>query len=239
MFTQFDEHRSGGYLQTAATVIAVTISATASYQFFATYSGALLAGIVPEAFLSAAAGLIGVLMLEAGAIFWQRSLQHDADSDQQVQIARAGYLVSVVLSVVVTMLFFLLTSSLIAPYMADVAPIVNAFAAVILIGIVGFQFTAKMQYSGAATTSVEARQRAEMRAMQNTAKYSVERETTRADLAEALSNIERALPAASKAQGMQAAKEFISARYGKGDGVAVFNLAENGTEPARPTQRRK
>ena len=240
MFTQFDEHRSGGYLQTAATVIAVTISALASFQFFATYSGALLAGIVPDAFLAVAAGLIGVIMLEGGALYWQRSLQHDADSGQQVQIARAGYLVSVIASVTITMLYFLLTSTLIAPYLAEVQAVIDGFAAIVLIGIVGFQFTASMQYRGAATNSVEARQKVEIGALANSARFTVERETTRADLAEALANIEKQLPAASKAQGAQAAQEFIAARYGQGDGngVSVFNLAENGQQPERPTERR-
>ena len=229
MFTQFDEHRSGGYLQTAATVIAVTISGLASFQFFATYSGALLAGIIPAAFLAAAAGLIGVVMLEGGALYWQRSLQYDADSQTQVQIAKAGYLVSVTLSVIVTMLYFLLTSTLVAPYMADVEPIIKAAAALVLVGIVGFQFTAKMQYSGAATTSIEARQRSELRALQNTAKHSVDRETTRADLAEALASIERQLPEASKKQGQQAARDFIAARCG--DGVTLVDLSANGANP--------
>ena len=90
----------------------------------------------------------------------------------------------------------------------------------------GFQFTAKMQYSGAATNSVEARQKAEIRALQNTARYSVERETTRADLAEALANIERALPAASKEHGKQEAAAFLAARYGLGNGdIPPANLA--------------
>ena len=224
VFTQFDDHRSGGFLQTAATVTAVAISALASFQFFASYSGALLSGLLPEAFLSAAAGLIGVVMLEGAALYWQRSLQHDADSQAQVQIARAGYLVSVILSVTVTMLYFVLSSSLVAPYMTEVLPVVNAFAALVLVGIVGFQFTAKMQYSGAATTSVEARQAAELRALQNTARYDVERETTRSDLSEALANIEKALPAASRKQGQQTAEEFLAARYGQHEAT-----------PARPT----
>ena len=64
MFSDFNEHRSGGYLQTAATVIAVAISALASFQFFATYSGALLAGLVPDEFLAIAAGLIGGLIAQ-------------------------------------------------------------------------------------------------------------------------------------------------------------------------------
>ena len=240
MFTQFDEHRSGGYLQTAATTIAVIISALASFQFFASYSGGLLAGLLPGEFLSVGAGLIGVVMLEGGALYWQRSLQHDADSQAQVQIARAGYLVSVILSVTVTMLYFLLTSSLVSPYLADVQAIVNAFAALVLIGIVGFQFTAKMQYSGAATNSVEARQRAEIGALANSARFTIERESTRADLQEALANIEKALPEASKKHGQQEAASYIGARYGQDNGANSFSLvdlAENGNPTKRPAGR--
>lgn len=209
----FDEHRSGGYLQTAATVVAVVISALASFQFFATYSSGLLAGLLPGEFLAVASGLVGVIMLEGGALYWQRSLQYDSDSQSQVQIARAGYLVSVALSVTVTMLYFLLTSSLVAPYLAEVQAVVNAFAALTLVLVIGFQFTAKMQYSGAATTSVEARQKAELRAMSNSARYSVERESTRADLQHALNDIEKALPEASRKRGQQEAQAYLGSRY--------------------------
>lgn len=228
MLNSFDSHRSGGFLQSAATVIAVMISALASFQFFATYSGGLLAGLIPDAFLSIGAGLIGVIMLEGGALYWQRSLQYDADSEQQVQIARAGYLVSVILSVTITMLYFLMTSELVAPYLGDVAPVVNGFAAIVLIGIVGFQFTAKMQYSGAATTSVEARQRAEIGALANSARFTVERESTRADLAQMLSNIEAELPAASKEQGRRSAQSYLDSRYGNDVEETRAPLSVNG-----------
>ena len=60
--------RSGGFVQKAATVLAVAISGLASFQFFSSYSGALLAGLVPTEFLSIAAGLIGVFMLEGGTL---------------------------------------------------------------------------------------------------------------------------------------------------------------------------
>lgn len=239
MFSQLEQHRSGGYLQAAATIVAVAISALASFQFFATYSGGLLAGLVPPDFLAIAAGLIGVTLLEGGTIYWQRSLQHDADSQQQVTIARAAYMVSMVLSVGVTMLYFLLTSSLIAPYVASVQHIINGLAALVIIGATGFQFVAKLSYSGAATTSVEARQRAELAALANMARFNVERESTRADLEQAIANIERALPDASRRRGRQDAGEYIAARYGpgQGNGAGGFRLVDIAEDTQRPTPR--
>ena len=238
MFDSFSEHRSGGFLQTAATVIAVAISALASFQFFATYSGGLLAGLLPVEFLSVAAGLIGVVLCEGAALYWQRSVQFDADSQQQVQIAKAGYLVSVVASVTITMLYFLLTSDLVSPYLQEVQAVVDGFAALTLIGLVGFQFTAKMQYSGAATTSVEARQRAELGALANSARFTIERESTRSDLQQALANIEKALPEASRKRGRQEAETFVNSRYGNGvSGFSLVDLAaaaeQNGAHPAQ------
>jgi len=239
MFDSFDERRSGGFLQGAATVVAVVISGLASFQFFSTYSGGLLAGLLPPEFLSLTAGLIGVTLLEGGTLYWQRSLQFDADSEQQVQIARAAYYVSMVLSVTVTMLYFALSSSLLAEYVDEVQYIVNGFAAVTIIFTTGFQFVAKLSYAGAATTSVEQRQRAELGALANTAKFTIERESTRSDLQQALQSIEKKLPEASRKRGRKEADQFIGARYGLEDnGAGGFRLvdlaaAQNGTNPTQ------
>ena len=243
MFDSFDSHRSGGTLQTIATVVAVAISAAASFQFFAQFSGSLLSGLLPDEFLAVAAGLIGVVLCEGAALFWQRSLQHDADSQEQVQIARAGYFVSVTLSVVITMLYFLLTSDLVSPYIAEVQAVVDGFAALTLIGLVGVQFVLKMQYSGSATNAVEARQRSELGALQNSARFTIERESTRSDLQQALQSIEKKLPEASRKRGRKEADQFIGARYGLEDnGAGGFRLvdlaaAQNGVDPTQSRKR--
>ena len=209
-----EEKNSGGFVQTAATVTAVIISALASLQFFATYSGGLLAGIVPADFLSVAAGLLGVIMLEGSTLYWQYSVQHDADSKQQLSIARAGYMVSLIVSVTVTALYFLLTSSLIAPYVAEVQHIINAFAALVLVGIVSFQFVAKVQYSHAATKASQAQHDASLRALHNAADFKVKDASTRADLENALAELQKQLPEMSKQRGAAGAQQFIKERYG-------------------------
>jgi len=211
-----EQKNSGGFIQTAATVLAVIISALASYQFFATYSGALLAGLVPAQFLSVAAGLLGVVMLELATLYWQYSIQHDSDSQAQLAIARSGYTVSLVASVTVTALYFLLTSSLVAPYVAQVQHLINAFAALVLVGIVSFQFVAKVQYSHVATKASQAQQEAQLRALHNSAEFSIKEASTRSDLENALAALQEALPAASKKRGADGAKSFIAARYGNG-----------------------
>jgi len=210
-----ENKRSGGFVQTAATVLAVFISALASFQFFTTYSGALLAGLVPETFLSVTAGLLGVIMLEGATLYWQYSVQEDADSRQQLSIARTGYTVSLITSVTVTALYFLLTSSLVAPYVQEVQHIVNAFAALVLVGIVSFQFTAKVQYGHAATKATKAQQDAQLRALHNSAEFSVKDAATRADLEAALATLNQALPEASRKRGYEGAAQFIASRYGQ------------------------
>lgn len=215
MFSQdLEQKESGGFFQTAATVTAVIISALASFQFFATYSGGLLAGIVPADFLSVAAGLLGVVMLEGSTLYWQYSVQHDADSKQQLSIARAGYMVSLIVSVMVTALYFLLTSSLIAPYVAEVQHIINAFAALVLVRIVSFQFVAKVQYSHAATKASQAQHDASLRALHNAADFKVKDASTRADLENALAELQKQLPEMSKQRGAAGAQQFIKERYG-------------------------
>ena len=214
-FTDLEERQSGGFLKTAATVLAVGISGLASFQFFAQFSGALLAGLLPAEFLSVGAGLICLAMLEGGTLFWQRSVQEDADSQQQLLIARAGYTVSLIASVTITCLFFLLSSSLVAPYLADVAHIVNAFAAFVLVAIISFQFTAIVSYNSAATKASAAQQEAKLRALHNSAEFSVKDASTRADLEHALAELQKALPEASRQRGTEGAQNFIAKRYGR------------------------
>ena len=215
MFSQdLEEKNSGGFVQTAATVIAVAISALASFQFFATYSGGLLAGIVPAEFLSIAAGLLGVIMLEGATMFWQHSVQNDADSQKQLAIAKAGYMVSLIVSVTVTALYFMLTSSLIAPYVGEIMHIVNAFAALVLVGIVSFQFVAKTSYNHEASKASQAKHDAALRALHNAASFRITDASTRADLENALAELQKQLPAVSRKRGQAGAQQFIDKRYG-------------------------
>lgn len=209
-----ESRASGGFIQKAATIVAVSISGLASFQFFATYSGGLLAGIVPAQFLSIAAGLIGVVMCEAACLYWQWSVQHDADSKSQLQIAQAGYWLSLTISVVITVLYFALTSSLVAPYLQDVQHIIDAFAAVTLVAAIGAQFTLKISYGAAATQAAKALQDAQIRALQGEAAYVVRQQSTKADLQNSLAELQRVLPDVSRARGAQTAGEFISQRYG-------------------------
>jgi len=204
---------SGGFVQTAAKVFAVSISGLASFQFFATYNSGMLAGIVPAAFMSIAAGLIGVTMLEGATLFWQNSIQNDADSEPQLAIAKTGYLVSLVTSVVITLLYFLLTFSLIAQYIAEVQHIVNGLAVVVLVGIIGFQFVAKTQYDSVATKAERSKNDAILRALQNKAEHTVKDASTRADLEAILSELQRALPDQSRQRGTEGARQFIRERY--------------------------
>lgn len=217
-FDDVDSRSSGGFIQKAATVTAVTISGLASFQFFATYSGALLAGLVPPAFLSIAAGLIGLIVCEGSCLYWQWSLQNDADSKAQLAIAQAGYIVSLIVSVTITCLYFLLTSALVAPYLADIAHIIDAFAALTLVGIIGFQFVAKVQYSHVATQAAKAAQDAQIRALQHDAAYHVRQQSTRADLQNSLAELQKALPEYSRRRGGESAGQFIKERYGNGTG---------------------
>lgn len=225
--TDLDKRESGGFVQRAATITAVIISALASFQFFATYSGALLAGLVPGQFLSIAAGFLGVIMLEGSTLYWQWSIQHDADSNSQLTIGRAGYTVSLIVSVVVTGIYFLLTSSLVAPYIGDVIHLINGFAALTLVGIISFQFVAKVSYDHAATAATKAQQDASIRALHNSAEHTIRDASTRADLQNALAELDRQLPDVSKRRGVAGAQSFIAKRYGKDQAVAV-PLAENG-----------
>jgi len=236
MFTQdLEQKESGGFIQKAATITAVFISALASFQFFATYSGGLLVGIVPAEFLSIAAGILGIVMLEGATMYWQYSVQNDADSKKQLDIAKAGYMVSLIISVTVTALYFMLTSSLIAPYVGQIMHIVNAFAALVLVGIVSFQFVAKTSYNHEATKASQAKHDASLRALHNAATFQILDASTRADLENALAEMQKRLPEVSRKRGIEGAGQFINERYGQNGRLQPQNdpvNVPNGNGPA-------
>ena len=205
--------KSGGWMQVIAKLVAVSISALASFQFFANYNSGILSDIVPEVFVKFAAGLIGVVMLEGATMFWAHSRQDDSDTDDQLEIAKWAYWVSLITSVSVTVLYFLLTFDLIAPYLEGIKPMINGLAAVILIGIIGFQFVAKTQYDNTAAAGQKNAADSKIRALQNKADMTVREAATRADVAAILANLNRQLPNASARRGLSQSRNILNDRY--------------------------
>jgi len=204
----------GSYVHTLANVILITVSALASFSFFAVYSPQLVSHILPPTLSSLAAGLVGGFLLEGMTIVWQWLHDHHSDTHTQLSISRVGYVYSLVASVSVTAVYFVLSSSLITPYLTETFDAVISLSALgIIVATVSIQFVLSRQYAASSSKANEQQHKASLTAMGNTAKFEIQRQTTRANLQHTLGSIMQELPEASERHGKQRAKQYIREIY--------------------------
>lgn len=205
-----------GYVRTLFSLALVIISGLASFSFFYFYAPGLLSAVLPPGLAAISAGMIGVLLSEGAVIFWHYLSVNDADTSKQMSLASAGYVFSLALSVGVTIVYFLLSSSLIEPFLSQSFEEYVSLAALLIIVLsVGVQFVLSREYSRQGSGTQKAAHEATLRAESNRAKFIIQQQTNRANLEKTVSGIMRELPSASAKHGQQATREYLEAVYSK------------------------
>ena len=191
----------------------VTLSALTSAAFFFEYAGDAFTFLVGD--LSPwLAALVGVLCFEIASLVWAWLRAHDADTAGQLAVSNIAAWSTMGGGLVVTVIYFGLTTPLISAQLDATATMVFSLIGGVLIvaGIAG-NFAAGHIYRINAATHAAASQSAELRAMQTGAAFTANRESTYAELQRTLEAIRDQLPETTTNQGKQNAQQFISERF--------------------------
>ena len=203
----------------------VTLSALTSAAFFYRFAGDAFTFLVGDlsAWLSA---LVGVLCFEVASLVWAWLRAHDSDTAGQLAVSNIAAWLTMGGGLAVTVIYFGLTTPLINAQLDATAEMVFSLVGGLLIiaGIAG-NFAAGHIYRINAATHASASQQAELRAMQQSAAHTANRESTYAELARTLEAIRQQLPATAANQGEQNARQYMGERF-TADPV-----------PANPTQQ--
>ena len=215
LFTNEFESRSPGARGVAYVLIGVgaLISASATAAFFHAFAADLFGFISPEMspWLAAAAG---VFLFEWAAFAWAQVEARHADTSEQIAIAAAGKWLALAGSILTTVVFFSLRSSLLAGRLDETAMFVVSIIGglLVIIGSSGL-FLLIALYVGASSSHTKARNNAAIRAMRASAEHTINRETTAATLAQTIESIRRGLPENTQRQGQLNANQFVSERF--------------------------
>ena len=212
-FNLFEDDKSSvaGYVKGIGTVILILISAVATFGFFSQFNANFLSSILPQTLAAIGAGAVGVALLEGGVIWWHYLSLNDADTQKQINLAKWGYVFSLVLSVGITAVYMLLTSSLIGPFITvDFMDKVSLAGLVIIVAAVVVQFVLSREYDRASSNTTKSKHQANIRAAQNKASHVIEFEHTQQRLERSVDEIRRQLPDTAQRQATRARDAFLA-----------------------------
>jgi len=188
----------------------VILSGLTSMAFFYRFAGSAFAFLVGDLspWLSA---LVGVLCFEIASLVWAWLRANDADTAGQLAISNVAAWLTMAGGLAVTVIYFGLTADLIAARLDATAEMVFSLIGGLLIiaGIAG-NFAAAHVYRINAATHAAASQAAELRAMQQGASFTANREATFAELTQTIEAIRASLPEAASKKGADNAKQFFN-----------------------------
>jgi len=191
--------------------ILVALSALTSAAFFFRYAAdafTFLAGDLSP-WISAA---VGVICYEGAALTWAWLRSNDADTGQQLAVANVAAWGATIGGLCVTCVFFALNSDLIR-LDATAETAVSLVGGLLIILGIGGNFAAGHIYRIGAASHTANSQQAEIRAMQNAAAFTANREATYAALQQTLDAIRRDLPTQAVAQGKADADTYLRQRF--------------------------
>ena len=193
----------------------LTLSAITSAAFFWRYAPGVFDFVSP-ALSPYLAALTGVLCFEVASVAWSWLRAHDADTAAQLSTANVGAWGAMIGGLVVTAVYFTLNSELIAARLDDTAVMTFSILGGVLIVLgIGGNFALGFVYRNSAAGHMEASNAAELRAMQSTAKHTIDRESTAATLAQTVEAIRAGLPDNARRQGKANAGQFVAERFTK------------------------
>lgn len=220
--------------------IGAAISGMATAAFFYSYAADLFTFISPSLspWIAAAAG---VFLFEFSSFAWSQVEAKHADTSEQITIAAAGKWLALGGSVLTTVVYFALNSSLLAGRLDDTALYVVSIIGglLVIVGSSGLFLLAAL-YTSHSASHTKARQNATIRAMQSNANHTINREATAATLSQTVEEIRRRLPENASKKGARQAGEFEAANFADVDkwGPRLIDLARQNGHDSHPTNGR-
>jgi len=211
LFSQFDDAPSPAARGIALVLIGIgaLISATATAAFFHVYAASMFSFISPawSPWLASAAG---VFLFEFAAFGWSQIEAKHANTREQITLAAAGKWLALAGSIMTTVVWFSLQSSLIAARLdADATFVISVLGGILVIVGSSGMFLLVALYAGSSAQHHEASAAATLRALRASAKHTVDRETTTAALAASVDQIRRGIPQHADAVAQDAAARYL------------------------------
>ena len=212
-------------------VLFLTLSSITTYMFFSTYA----AGIGDFAGPGAApivSGVIGVLCLDVACLVWSFVRSRAATSAAQMAIALVISVVDLVLALVSSGLFIILSTSL-ETGVRDAAGALTAFGSVVNwvgVGVItaaligNFASIFAWLHMGADTAAAE--QKTTLRATVTAGQHTIDRERARQIISQTIADIRRQLPAAVDNMAARKSAEYVAAKLERGY-IPVHNAPQN------------
>jgi len=223
----------------------LTLSAITSAAFMFKYAGGVFDFISPT-FSPYLAAVTGVLCFEAASVAWSWLRAHDSDTAVQLATANVGAWAAMLDGLVVTAVYFMLNSDLIAGRLDATSELtVSILGGVLIVLGIGGNFALGFVYRNGGAGHMEASNAAELRALQSAARHTAKQETTRATLQKTIDEIRRGLPEHSTRQGASNANQYLAEYFtqaGNGNGVSsdfrLVDIDTQGNGVAHPTPPR-
>lgn len=230
----------------------LVLSGVTSMAFFATYAWPMFAFLVGVDLAPYMAGLTGALCFEIASIVWSYLRANDAGTNGQIATATTAHWMALAGGVTVTIIYMVMSSELIAPYLDSRADLVLALIGMVLIvaGVAG-NFLAASLYLNSGPSHTQATHEADIRALQAGVYYQIAQETARATLSRTMEEIQRELPGHAGAQALVNSRGWMASQFshqtpqdGPGESVTYVHpqYAQNGTgggerpEPVDPPE---
>ncbi len=127
-------------------VVVVLLSMLTSFLFFSQFVGSLGSFLSNPTYQALASGLIGVILLDAGALAWLKTSHRDGEqTPEQITLARLTATILLALSVGSSLAYLMLTTSFVKD--ARLLGYVDVAGLVIAAGALGLNFTSAFLYA--------------------------------------------------------------------------------------------
>ena len=212
------------YLRLAFNIVLIVVSSLASFSFFYQYAPGLLTAVLPASLASVGAGIIGVLITEGALLWWTHMNHNDARTEEQLSVSHAGYIFSMITSVGTTGFYFVLSSSLISPFMTDQFHNIVSFGALLLLILsIVVQLVLNREYNRNSSVGKRAAAAARVAAKRFHAFTAMDNKYTNAELVKMIEEATAQMSKHASSYGKAKSREMIEARQVGTDTDASVN----------------
>jgi len=191
------------------------LSAITSASFFYAHAAGPFTPFAGE-FSPLLAAAAGVLLYEGASVLWGWLRANDADTHQQLTVSSIGAWFGLVGGILVTAVYFALNNDLIT-LDAQTLYLSKLFGVALIIVGICTNFALAFIYRLGGSSQQKAHQAAMIRALQQAASFTVERESTEAAMIESVEAIRNRIPEAARQRALDAQRAFLASHPSTND----------------------
>jgi hypothetical protein len=215
------------------TVLFLALSSITTYMFFSTYAAGIGDFAGPDA-APIVSGVIGVLCLDVACLVWSYVRSRAATSAAQMAIALVISVIDLLLALVSSGLFIILSTSL-ETGVRDAAGALTEFGStvnwvgvgVITAALIG-NFASIFAWLHKGADTVAAEQKTTLRATVTAGQHKIDKERTGQIVNQTIADIKRQLPAAVDSMAARKSAEYVAAKLQRGHFLPAPNEPDAG-----------